>query len=52
MNDVNDDITDCYLKEISKQEAWGIYKKVEDEDGREISLYELFETLESPGNEL
>lgn len=51
-NEVSDDINDCRLREISKQEAWDIYKNVEDEDGRKISPYELLITLESPGNEL
>lgn len=52
MNDVSDDVSECYLKEISKQEAWDIYKNTEDEDGRKIDNYELIKTLESYGNEL
>lgn len=51
-DEVSDDTNDCRLREISKQEAWDIYKNVEDVDGRKINRIELLKTFESLSSEL
>ncbi|MFC0232724.1 hypothetical protein ACFFIF_01820 [Vagococcus entomophilus] len=51
-SDISNELEDCRLFEINKQEAWNKYKNTVSENGEEINKNELLESLESDCNEL